>query len=183
MKRFFSYLLILVATLSAPPIPAVAGVVPTGGQVCLSVEGKNFYDCANLVILYCITDTTNNNCTFRESGATAGYQVPANKVLRIVAYTAKATIVAASDIARSGIGYADADVGVSTASALTNAVYIAGGATIASAVLTGSTNSNLQLVPTNFEVPENKYPAASQSSSSTASKIMFHTAYGYLENE
>lgn len=106
-----------------------------GTSPTLEIGGRVFTDLTNLKTLICTAETTNNG-TFREINGSAGYQVPVGKkfkVLGVKALVANATVQGAA-----GFSYADNDIGINSASALTNQVQLFGASSAGFAYLTTS---------------------------------------------
>jgi len=97
--------------------PSMADSISIGGRTILNPNSK--------IWLYG-KQGTNAGCTFRALGASSGYQVTAGKTLRVLA------LIGISNSATGTIGMllaqSDNDIGLDSATALTNPVYISGSA-------------------------------------------------------
>ncbi len=88
----------------------------------LTVGGRVFTDLTNLIFLIGSVNTAGRGCTGRKAGAASGYQVTAGKTLTI--YAVKITCEDSAGAYGITLSQSDNDVGVNTATALTNAVVL-----------------------------------------------------------
>ena len=102
----------------------MAGIAGNGIAPSLTVSGRVITDLANLMVLHSAGDSTNLYATARKGNASAGYQVPVGKQLRIVAAKITTNLSTGNNIAH--IGYGDNDIGTGSSSPPTNNVRIAG---------------------------------------------------------
>lgn len=124
------------------------GVVPS-----LTVANYVFTDIDNLVTLW--ASVGGNNSTLRKTNTTAGYQVPVGKSFKIYAIRFTSGSAANADLY---LNYSDNDVGMGTATAPTNAVYVYDSSTnrlISQGPATISSGIEVFLGP--FVVPAGKY--------------------------
>lgn len=156
----------------------MANAIGTIGNIpTLTIGGRLFTDLTTIIPLYThVTSGGNRFGTFRKMGAGtgAGYQVTAGKTM-IVYASQMANDAAALETA--SYAQTDADVGLDSATALTNPVYFGSESTTFRAVL-GSTTSaagsvvNLAL---SGKVAATKYCTANGANVSNAS----HLAWAY----
>lgn len=142
----------------------------------LTVGGRVFTDLKNLIVLYCGNAASNTYSTARLPNATAGYEVPGGKTLRISAMRI-ASFSGTGSGTSIGIGYSDNDAGIDVAvGSLTNPVHCGGstGVTIVSGGRETGYFAADREASTNFTVPTGKYLFARGSSLSLI-------VYGYLE--
>jgi hypothetical protein len=92
----------------------------------ITVGGRVFTDLTNMIILHGRHVGT-NGCTLRKDSGSAGYQVTTGKTMTVYA-TRSWCINAANDTPT--LAQSDNDVGVNSATALTNAVQQAGSSSI-----------------------------------------------------
>jgi hypothetical protein len=143
-----------------------------GVRPAIQVGGRVFTDLTNLILIYGRATTTTNS-TLRKPNGSSGYTPAAGKTFTVHAVRA---IVMAAAAAGCIIGYADNDIGFSSASALTNPVRIGGASHpfIAMASLTPDMNEAALGLSGAFAVPEAKYPFCESSSGD----VLVHV-YGY----
>lgn len=139
---------------------------------CIQVAGRVFTDLTNLIVLYCsIGGVTNRYGSARNNNTSAGYAVPAAKTLTILAVKQIANQAAGS----ATLMYADNDSGVSSTTAPTNPVYLAGAGL---AFLNDNAAVANQIETTlTFSVPTGKYITID---SATSNKSATFVLYGYL---
>jgi hypothetical protein len=162
---FYAVLFSLAASFSAFSAPPV----PSGNIVSLTVGGRVFTDLTNLKILVGFVNSTNNT-TPRAPSASAGYQVTAGKTLDILAASCN---IFSAGTATFQMGYADNDVGIGTATAKTNGVYMTGDSTNGS--FANNSVVGVQQSAIKFSVPATKYPFIE----SNAAGGGICTLYGY----
>lgn len=103
----------------------MANAIGTIGNIpTLTVAGRLFTDLTSIIMLATHTTTGGSrNGTFRKmgSGSGAGYQVTAGKTMTVYAANFTINQTAATEV--PAIAQSDNDVGIDSATALTNAVY------------------------------------------------------------
>lgn len=153
-------------------------LTPPTSLPSIQVAGRVFTDLKNLIHLVTAVDAANSRGTFRDQNNTAGYAVPANFQLRILAVRAKSSSAVANSFL--AIGYADNDVGLKSATAFTNLKTPGAAGATAVAELQTTTNSPASVAEClfNFVVPAGKYPCVDGSGGATLAYIEL---YGYLE--
>lgn len=149
-------------------MPLVPGVRPI-----VQISGRVFTDLSNLIVTYGSTDAANNRTTLRKQNGTSGYQIPVGKTYFIWAIQAYVRTAGAGDFI--GLAYADNDVGVTTNTAFTNAVY-PGGDADNSAVLPTNNAGTVISSDVYFGVVAQKYGAV-YNPGSTA--IFYARCWGY----
>jgi hypothetical protein len=155
------------ANLIVPP------AIPT-----LTVGGQVFTDLNNLIMLSAyVSGTTNTNSSFRKSGASAGYQVPAGKTFKVRAILVE--LIYSATAANYSIAFltATADVGFNTSSSFAGGTFFTNTALGAGFAPIGNVNGYRQEYAVDYSVAQNLYFAAqAQTSAITAALIK---AYGY----
>ena len=149
------------------------GTIPT-----LTVGGRVLTDLANLIELHGYVDgATNTYGTPRKPGASAGYTPSGANKFRIVAMR----VVAHTTTGNLYLSYGDNDVGVTSASAATNTVYIGADANLgnifSAAGLTDDPKYAYE-ISVDFLIPNTKYPQVGGNAGSGVFKIQL---YGYEE--
>jgi len=148
------------------------GQLTKGNAPGLTVGGRVFTDLKNLIVLRALIGAGGNLYgTARQLNASAGYQVPTGKTLRVWAVREVTSVVNQA----VNIGYGDDDKGTSSASAPTNAVWQGGGVSLV--LGKNSSQYGSYEYPTNFAIPAQKYPAAYTDSTGGVVVEM----WGYLE--
>ncbi len=146
-----------------------------GGQVAtLEVAGRTIIGLTNLIVLHSYM-AAQVFTTARLGNGTAGYVVPAQKQLRIVAVLTQ--VVTANAGSRYYCGYGDTDVGINSVAAPTNNVSVAGASTTG-IVREGNAVGNTS-VAIDFIVPAGKYVYAASTNAGQTAGMMF---YGILED-
>lgn len=159
-------------------------IIQPAAQKSLTVAGRTFTDLANLIVLgiHCVAPGAGRYSTFRLPSAPGGtgYQVPVGKVLKIRAMQ----IIQISGIGAGSntyFGYADNDVGPSSATIPTNLIWPHGNQTaglqVAPNITHTADNPRLE-APFTFDIPAGKY--AFVYAETTYSIVAF--LYGELEN-
>jgi hypothetical protein len=155
----------------ATPIGTL-GTIPT-----LTVGGRVFTDLSTLITLVTAIQTANRSGTFRLTNGSSGYPVTASKTLTVSAMSVISTNqVAGNSAGVASFGYADNDVGVNSATALTTPVYYGGSALIGLAPVGEPSFGGEFQYSVKLVVPAGKYPFAVQDGS--ANILVIH-AYGY----
>jgi len=154
----------------------MAKAIGTLGTIdTLTVGGRTFTDLTNLIILYGLVSTAGRHTTLRLPNASSGYQVTSGKTFKIEAIFASTSSASAGPVMPF---YGDTDVGLDSASAPTNPVYIGGNNNPQAIALAGNTSGNLVLsnpIPgMNFSVPAGKYPCVYAGATSSLVAV-----YGY----
>ncbi len=143
----------------------------------LTVGGRVFTDLVNIIVLGGYITTNTNSCLRKSNGA-AGYAVTSGKTLTISAVRAQSgvTLSATEGVSGFSLAQADVDVGLDSASALTNPVYDRGTASFRTAYLFSAAGQNNVVDVGGISLPvlATKYLAVN--GSSTAMSIM---AFGY----
>lgn len=153
------------------------GVLPT-----LTVAGKVFTNISTdastgLIVLYGFSGGTSNTVgVFTLPNATANYQVPANKTLRILALEGYAANTAGTSAIDLMYGTSSVAVGTSDpAGAVRNGNAASGrGLALVMSAVVGAYFSKAQ----NFTIPQNDYVYFSVNATNSSPVL---TAYGYLE--
>lgn len=118
----------------ATPIGTL-GTIPS-----LTVGGQVFTDLTTLIVLYGSVATTTRYTTLRKPGATSGYQVTTGKTMTIRA--AKINYITPTGSPTINFLYGDTDVGINSASAPTNPVYLGGDSSSSCGVLGGTSGAS-----------------------------------------
>lgn len=157
----------------------MANMIQAAGIPSLTIAGRTFTDLTNLVVLTgFVNGTTTTNCALRKQGGTSGYQVPASKTFKIAAIVVEALQSAAGNNSLVYLCYADNDVGISTATAFTNQVFMGGAAAagVIGSAANPATSSQFQAA-VQFDVPTGKYVSVQAASSALPSAVV--RVYGY----
>lgn len=116
----------------------------------LTIGGRTFTDLDNLIILTCYSAATGGG-TFRAQGSSSGYQVTSGKTLRVLAV--KSTSGTSTATPTYLLAQSDNDIGLNSATALTNPVYHNGSS--ASLSMAAGYHTNEQAI--RFDVASGKY--------------------------
>lgn len=122
----------------------------------ITVGGRTFYDLDNLLILQAGKSAANDYSTFVLSPNTAGYSVPADKILEVLAFK---TICASTADMNFYFGYNDNDIGYMSTTAPTTPIHF-GSNTSATHYMSnvyGATSGNMESA-VYFQVPTGKFP-------------------------
>lgn len=143
------------------------GITPS-----LTIGGRVFTDLTNLIILHGAVAAGQANCSLRKANGVAGYAVTAGKTLTIYACKGRSNTAANTKII---LLYSDNDMGVDTATAPTNPVYIMGSTANYGLTYSGGASVDQeQAHEINFQVPATKIPGVIMVSS-----VSYFRAYGY----
>lgn len=125
----------------------------------INVGGRIFTDLTTALIMAVTQVGANTFGTFRKTQGTAGYQVTTGKTLTI--HAVQLICNAGGNYTTGGLGYGDTDIGLNSAAAPTNPIYIGGSTGIqpfAASALASGGYQNVGQYPCNFTVPALKYP-------------------------
>lgn len=142
------------------------GVIPT-----LTIAGRVFTDLTTLIITGGVVVTPGNRTSLRLPNGSAGYPVTALKTLNIVAIEVQNSSAAGNADAVTQFGYGDNDVGVDSATAITNPVYYGGSAT--NSIMAPAAAQSTQQFILNFNVPAGKYVFFQNNASANVSIRIF----------
>lgn len=117
----------------------------------MTIAGKLIADMSSAKFLY--ASTSSNNSTPRQGTSSSGYTSATG--FRVYGMLIKATSTTVADCT---VGYADNDVGMGTATAFTNRVFL-GASSLVTWDNVANTNQQPTEWPIQFDVPANKYLA------------------------
>lgn len=138
----------------AKPIGTL-GVIQT-----LTIDGYVFTDVSSNLITLHGWSNSNQRCTYRKAGGSSGYQVTSGKTYTINACKLQPDQSASATQSACGfvLAQVDADIGIDSGTAFTNAVYLTGAATAFHIIANTVTGS--QVVPQgglSFGIAATKY--------------------------
>lgn len=172
MKIMFLALLMSFSAFAAPPTN------PTS-IASLNMAGRTITDFKNLIKLVGFCNGSALSTTFRKVDETSGYLPSGTKGFRPVLLTWYPTVITAAGDSIT-YSYGDADVGLNSASAITNPVY-PGGSTNTGQITVGATSTvgnQYAVIPPPFKTINGKYTNATCNQANTAFRM---TLYGYEE--
>lgn len=122
----------------------------------ITIGGRTFFDLDNSLILQAGSSSANSYSSLVLSPNTAGYLVPTDKILEILAFK---TIVASTTDMNFSFGYCDNDTGYMSSTAPTTPVHFGSNTSTIHYMnnIYGATNGNMEDA-VYFQVPTNKYP-------------------------
>lgn len=148
------------------------GLIVSAPIPSLTVGGRVFTDLTNLIALIGYA-TTGKSFTFRRHNASAGFQVTAGKTLKVYAARFITNATAAGGTAPFSLCYADNDIGIDSAVAFTNQVYLGGASTLAALPANIASIQSGYEVPIYFDIPAEKYPGCNMNISGNATCWLF----------
>lgn len=149
----------------------VPSAIPT-----LTVGGRVFTDLQNLIILSGHANNTRNG-TLRKPNGSAGYQITAGKTYQIHAAKFWSSVLSTVN-ASVFLAQGDTDLGLDSASAITNPVYPFGQSTTTTGIFTTTNNTGIVVSEQDFRfnVAAGKYVNIANSGGGQLMSLM---TYGY----
>lgn len=153
-------------------------LIPTTAVPSITVGGRVFTDLANLITLGFYYNT-NAGSTGRLASASSGYQIPAGKSFKAMAFKGLINVAGTSGVALSYYSQTDNDVGMDSATVFTNPVNAFAQSGLSCMFgANGPVGSVVEGPLPDFLVATGKYMSTQRSGAAAEYAVIY--VYGYL---